>query len=323
MRFILPLLLLLPGAAALEWSEVLFDATGSDNGKEFIELTGMENLTGCTVTDSSSSDVLELVEPGNNIIMIVESDSVYELDGPTIYSAGKAIGNGLGNSGDTITIACNETLLNTTYTADIPGYEAGYSLVYDATWKPGTLGGTPGVLPPEEVEKPARVSDSGTTVTNICNNTLAITLGKKEGYPGDVVHFTLVTTAFASWYAEANDTVFAEGDTLTTKEHSVTLPASHVKLTAVQRACNGKQRTTRYIKVHEPEEVVETMVEPVAVPEPKKQEVAPLEKQEVPVTAKVIVDHDTNVVPWVSGFGMVTLLVSAALFFRLRNENDR
>ena len=60
MRFLLLMLLLVPAASALDWSEIMFDPQGADNGLEFVELAGELQLG---ALERGSVDALITVEP--------------------------------------------------------------------------------------------------------------------------------------------------------------------------------------------------------------------------------------------------------------------
>lgn len=348
MRTIVLLLLIVP-VPALDWSEIMFDTDGRDFGKEWIELTGGERLEGCTVTDSSSSDALELLQEGTEgVILIVESDHVLELPKePWIYGAGKAIGNGLGNTEEQINISCNQTMLSTEYdSGSIAGWQAGMSIVFDDGWKVGPVSGTPGIVETkqEEPEK-EELPDIEDNSEEFCNTTLAITLSSTEGLPGQAVMFTIVSDGYAGFMAESNGTIVLEGDTLSRRSYSLTLPGNDVKLSAYARQCDARQRAVRYIRVMEAPEVPE-MPENVNSTEnaerpgqnasrgtPRnhtnqtKESAMNSTRNERPdndsvpaATGRVLYDQDRNVVPWVSAFGIVTLLVSAGLFWKLRKD---
>ena len=93
---------------ALQWSELLPDPTGSDNGKEYIELFGAEDLSDCTLADEKSTDTLQLLRRGTGTILILENESLVldaaQKNDATVYVIGSAIGNGLGNIADNIAI---------------------------------------------------------------------------------------------------------------------------------------------------------------------------------------------------------------------------
>ncbi len=376
LRIILSLLLATHAAAALlAPSEILYDPAGADNGVEFIELVGDQDLTGCTTRDLASTDTLELLrasDAGNAIILIVESDGVYGnlTTGAAVYGAGAAIGNGLGNTADQVTVSCDGAeLLTIAYdTATLPDVPAGASIVWHGgTWSAGGINGTPGIIedialnstpqdPPgnttgngtggNTTEPPApgpvgdamppRAGGGAGGMPPACNSTLLLTVGATEGHPEEIITFTVVSQEYASWEAMTDDGMLAYGDTLTSRTHAITLPhgVSDVRLIAESRACDGRQRTTRHLTVL-PERLPAPMIahnesatrsvpvaaEPVApdaamaqpVPEARTGDTGPDRTADMP-TGAVILDEDRTVLPWIAGFGIVTVLASAIVF---------
>ena len=325
------LLLAIPLAFALSPSEVLYNPAGSDNGLEFIELSGDEDLTGCVVRDTASQDTLDILQAGSGIILVVESDGIYAnmTTDAVVYGAGAAIGNGLGNTAETVTISCNGTdLLTIAYNASLVTVPDGASIVWrDNAWVAGTVGGTPGVgeTPPDTI--PETTAPAAPMVEEACNTTLLITVGATEGLPGDVITFTVVSADYAAWEALTDDGMIAYGDTLASRTHAITLPhgATDVRLMAESRACGGRQRATRHLSVRPPM-VNETAnaTAPVAAsapPEPVVPE-RPAAVPKEPVTGRVIVDDDGSAVPWIAAFGIVTVITSSIVFIAIhRREN--
>lgn len=275
----LALLLLIPGASALEWSEILFDPQGTDNGLEFIELSGNGSLEGCTVSDASSSDELTHVHNGTNgFTLIVEEDSALMnmTTEAAVYHAGAAIGNALGNTGDSITIACgNETPLTTTYeAAAITGWQAGLSIVLrDGAWAPSVENGTPGLPnPAPPPPPPPPPSPPGTvTVTFIpspkpsgggggggayippveCDSTLLVTVSATTVYAGDLLSFTVLAPGPADFEIFADDVVIEWGDTAAGPDRTITVPsnASEMRIVATSDRCDAHQRAVRLVKI--------------------------------------------------------------------------
>ena len=374
-RIILSLLLATQFATALlAPSEILYDPAGADNGLEFIELVGGDNLTGCATRDLASADTLELLrapDAGNELILIVESDGVYGnlTTGAAVYGAGAAIGNGLGNTAEQVTVSCGGAdLLTIAYdTTALPDIPAGVSIVWrDGAWAAGEINGTPGIatsiaLNDTPQEPPGNTSGNGTGSNTTeppvaeppvgawssgaggaggmppaCNSTLLLTVGATEGYPEQVITFTIVSPEYASWEAMTDDGMLAYGDTLTSRTHAITLPhgVSDVRLIAESRACDGRQRTTRHLTVL-PERVPAPMIAhnesaarsmPIAaepaepsiavtqpVPEARAADTRPGSAADMP-TGAVILDEDRVVLPWIAGFGIVTVLASAGVF---------
>jgi hypothetical protein len=104
----------------------MYNPVGSDNNGEYVEiLFEVEtNLEGWIIRDGDSSDVLVLLNGSGNskLNLIIEEELVdfdLNLDDVSIYSAGKAIGNGLGNSGDEIYL--HDTDANLVFEIDYNG----------------------------------------------------------------------------------------------------------------------------------------------------------------------------------------------------------
>jgi hypothetical protein len=324
MRWLIIALLTLPFAHALEWSEIHFNPTGNDNGKEFIELIGTEDLEGCTVEDSASSDKIILVKrEDTHVILIVEVDGIYnDTPNATVYHVGLAIGNGLGNTAERITISCTgSALISTAYNiSGIDGYKEGLSIIYRDGWTVGLENGTPGMVDSQDREEDSH-EDYRPESNTRCNDTLLLTLQTTSSKPGERVTFDIVSADYAWYEAIANGTVIGYGDTLE-EEHSIILPDVSVKLTAYARHCGGRQRMTRTIAViQEPE---------VAIPAPPlatQQTTAPAPAPTPTATVMaetpqptVLVDQDRDAVPWISAFGIVTVITSAAVFLLRREE---
>jgi hypothetical protein len=272
-------LAVLPCATALDWSELLPDPSGTDDGHEYIELLGDEDIDGCRIADEKSADTLMLVRRGTGTILILENDSAVLAaavqQNATVYAIGNAIGNGLGNTVDSLTLSCdNETLLDTAYnTSGIDGYAAGKSLVWSAAasgWIVGLIDGTPGVitLPDDGGGDPAgngsvernepvdgkkitggRSAAGGAALPTRCNTTLSITVSKTTADPGDVLLFTVISDVYVWYEVLADNVTWLEGDTLDGPEHGLVVPsASVLRISAYSEAC-GRQRTSRFVKV--------------------------------------------------------------------------
>jgi hypothetical protein len=324
MRFTLLLMILLCADAviALQFTELLPNPDGSDNFKEYVRLQGTEKLAGCSIQDAKSSDKLKLLQEGSEDIYIVEDNStLLPLDGPTIYSAGSAIGNGLDNSYEELKIICkNETLATTAYNiSTINGYKEGSAIFWDDGWTGGKRTETTQKLIPEEKhpqEKPVFE-----IAVPFCNDTLLITVSNASIIAGDRLTFSVISNATATVTVMAqNDTIF-EGDTAQFTEFGITAPdTTMLRITAQTYSCDATQRSTRIVAVSPrpappiKEVVVQTTQELAAVP--AIEEEAPAPKPLPQVTAQVVVDQDSSAIPWIAGFGMVTLIVSAIVFFR-------
>lgn len=97
-----------------EITEIMYNPPGGDNNKEYVEVIFSEEtlIDGWTIEDLSHQDIILLVNGSGNskINLIVEEGysadyfEAVDLDVVSIYSAGKAIGNGLSNKEDTVTL---------------------------------------------------------------------------------------------------------------------------------------------------------------------------------------------------------------------------
>ena len=107
-------LVLCPFLVNGEITEIMYNPSGGDNNREYVELIFNEEILmdGWTVKDSSHEDIILLVNGTGNskINLIVEegySGGYFEgidLQIVSVYSAGKAIGNGLSNMQDTVSL---------------------------------------------------------------------------------------------------------------------------------------------------------------------------------------------------------------------------
>lgn len=290
--------------SALTWSEILFNPEGDDNNKEFIELIIGEgeniSLENCTIRDSASSDALTLLRganAGNRYILIVEDESEHidrqSTQDSAIYTAGSAIGNGLGNTYETLTIMCGaQALLHTSYnTSDIAGYADGRSIaIVDGAWTPGTNGGTPGVgesarnvsadgnetgengtssesdsPPPTSGADAERNGDDAGGAA--CNESLQLLLGATKAPEGAQVSFLLLSPGYASFEARnAEGAVFAAGDNLRGARHSlIALNTSSIRLSAWGVVCGAHQRMIRTITVERDRMANDTAMAPIAL----------------------------------------------------------
>jgi len=107
-------------------NEFMYNPSGSDNNKEYIEIYSEEfiNLSGWIVGDSESEDVLDaLCYKNNSYSLVVEEGFDYEGINASIYSVGKTIGNNLNNDWDLILLKDNysETIDTVSYTCDWGG----------------------------------------------------------------------------------------------------------------------------------------------------------------------------------------------------------
>lgn len=126
-------------------NEIMYNPEGNDNNREFIEIKGTNNLSDFIIGDSSSNDSLKLLyfQPNSNFSLIVEEEFNYTEISASIFSSGSTIGNNLDNSGDTIYLYLNNTLVDTVSYTDNRANNNNLSLqLIENEWKEGfpTLG---------------------------------------------------------------------------------------------------------------------------------------------------------------------------------------
>ncbi len=122
-RFILYvflLFILLPGftnANQVYINEIMFNPLGSDNNKEFVEISGINNLSAYIIGDSVSNDSLEIMQYCEecNFSLIVEEEFDFSDLNCSIYSVGATIGNGLSNVEDAVFLYDNDSLIDSVY----------------------------------------------------------------------------------------------------------------------------------------------------------------------------------------------------------------
>jgi len=91
--------------AELAINEVMYNPEGNDNNREYVEVYTDLNLSGFTIEDLSSQDILEpLRHAQSNYSIIVEEGFNFTDINANVYSAGATIGNSLNNDRDIIVI---------------------------------------------------------------------------------------------------------------------------------------------------------------------------------------------------------------------------
>ena len=137
-----------PVFAALEINEVMANPSCSESYCEYIELynngTNSANITGWRISDNNEEDSIEgnsndIIIPGNSFALIIDSDSrVYsnfDVGNVTwIYVDDTAIGSGLSNSGETLTLKDdgNNSVSSVAYPSTTDGKS--YSLI-NGSWQ--------------------------------------------------------------------------------------------------------------------------------------------------------------------------------------------
>lgn len=96
-------------SALVRINEIMYNPVGSDNNNEYVEIYFDENINFSYyfIGDFVNNDTLKLINNiknnnKNKFILIVEENFDYNNVNCPVYSAGKNIGNGLGNKGDVI-----------------------------------------------------------------------------------------------------------------------------------------------------------------------------------------------------------------------------
>lgn len=134
--------------AGIQINEVMADPSCSESYCEYIELynngTSSANITNWKISDNNEEDSLEansndIIVSGNSFALIVDSDSRiysnFEVGNVTwVYVDDSAIGNGLSNSGETLTLKDedNNTIDSVTYPSTTDGKS--YSLI-NGNWQ--------------------------------------------------------------------------------------------------------------------------------------------------------------------------------------------
>ena len=143
------LLIIRLSAAEPTINEIMYNPPGNDNNKEFVEIFSDEqiNLSQYIIGDEDSNDSLTLLTSSNSTYhLIVEEGFNYSGINSSVYSTGTTIGNNLGNSGDTIFLYHNDSII------DSAGYDGsiangnGFSIeLINESWiESGCIGGSPG-----------------------------------------------------------------------------------------------------------------------------------------------------------------------------------
>ena len=98
-------------SALVRINEIMYNPAGEDDNAEYVEIYFDENtnFSNFLIGDLASNDTLKLIKNNknnnnnnNNFVLIVEENFDYNNTPCLLYSAGKNIGNGLGNKGDAV-----------------------------------------------------------------------------------------------------------------------------------------------------------------------------------------------------------------------------
>ncbi len=120
-------------SALIVVNEIMFNPVG-DEDNEFVEIyyNSWVNLSGYTVEDLSSSDILKevKVENNSNYALIVENSFNFSGINSSVYTIGSSIGSGLNNDGDLIILRDNKSkIIDLVYYSDSwGGDDNGFSI---------------------------------------------------------------------------------------------------------------------------------------------------------------------------------------------------
>ena len=157
--FLILLILAINVNAITVINEIMYDPSGGDNNKEFIEIYSDEinNFENYTIEDlSGNKDILKLVKQINsNYFLITEDDFNYQEINASVYTIGNNIGNSLNNNNDVIILRDQENKIIDLvyYYSDWGAKNNGKSLERISfnlnsndkeNWIEGKEGGTPG-----------------------------------------------------------------------------------------------------------------------------------------------------------------------------------
>lgn len=164
---IILLALLITPAVAISITEIMYDPPGNDNNLEYIEVADAPELTGWTIADIASSDVLVplRLNASNGYALIVEEGFNHSGLGCNIYGAGATIGNNLNNDADMIRLLGPDgaAVAAFAYNATVADGN-GYALaLFNGSWgESAAIGGSPcrpNPAPSEDQEPPVDPSN--------------------------------------------------------------------------------------------------------------------------------------------------------------------
>ena len=148
--YIIMLMLAVELSSAITINEIMYNPTGDDNNKEFIEIfmDTPENLTAWIIADSASNDSLNLLYySGSGYAIIVEDGFDFTGINASVYSAGATIGNNLDNTADSILLYTPDFTMvaSAQYNGTIAnGNGKSMELIGGAWLESAETGGTPG-----------------------------------------------------------------------------------------------------------------------------------------------------------------------------------
>lgn len=198
MRLLLLLLLWLPFVSALDISEVMYNPVGDDAANEFVEIFGADNLSNYTFGDLAVNQTLTLISfvPGNFSLLVPSGFSVVGLNA-SVYTTGAKLGNGLGNSGDTLFLYENGSVVTSVSYTSAFGNGDGLSVEFlDGQPHSSTLvGGTPGYF---------------YSSPSLCLSDLSVALSSAVVNLSETLSFTFTATSFETleyWIRTADQIV--------------------------------------------------------------------------------------------------------------------
>jgi hypothetical protein len=174
----------------------------------------------------------------------------------TVYTAGSAIGNGLGNAYDTLAITCaNTTLLSIAYNITALGAKEGDALAWDAAaggWSIGNA--TPGIAERRESTATNATAPQATIgermAAEACNSTLAIH-APKNASAADAIIVRIDAADYAAYDITLDGESILTGDTAGSDTIALRAPSveneTTLRVGASMRACGGKQRASARI----------------------------------------------------------------------------
>jgi hypothetical protein len=168
----------------------------TDETQEYVVITGTTNLTDYTIGDTVENDTLTLIAHSDGNTSIITTDAYPHNTTHAHYTAGQKIGNGLANSGDTIYLYQNHTVIdNVTYTDSNDGTPVVFTTNPQAQTAPNTTTLSPTCTARATIELDTAVITEGNTVrfSNTAHAPANITYWVEDQH-GDVVKDPVTTS---------------------------------------------------------------------------------------------------------------------------------
>ncbi len=169
-------LLLLPVASAIEINEIMYNPVGDDSGNEWVEIynPGHIDLSNWTIGDLSANKTLAAVRiTDSDFLLVVENNRSFGNSNASIYYAGSLIGNGLGNSGDSVFLYDkNKTLIDSVaYNSTFANGNNKTLEKFNSSWQESIAdGGTPGFENSVSFVVPNFTNQTNLTEANLTDN---------------------------------------------------------------------------------------------------------------------------------------------------------